>query len=148
MKKSFFVALSLMLMLLGAAAVQAAAVITVQVEILGGFSIDCSDLFNFGAVMPGQSIEETLELKVWSNRAWDLYVSCIGPVEVPGTLEVEDQRGLWQDVASSSRLVLWDQTATGSEGSVVHIPFRLSTSYADAPGEYEFQIEFTVVPSL
>lgn len=148
MKKSFFVALSLMLMLLGAAAVQAAAVITVQVEILGGFSIDCSDLFNFGAVMPGQSIEETLELKVWSNRAWDLYAAYKGVGEMPGLLEVRDHRDVWLDVQERSRLVLLDQPATGSEGSVVHIPFRLSTSYADAPGEYEFQIEFTVVPSL
>ena len=141
--------LTLVLMLLAASTAQAAAVITMQVEILAGFSIACEeDNLAFGTLSPEQTVQKELELTVWSNVPWDLYAAFSGTGELPGVLEVQDHRGVWLDVGRSSKVVLWGQPETGRDGSALTIPVRFTSSYSDAPGTYEFQIEFTVVPSL
>ncbi|NLM41895.1 MAG: hypothetical protein GX199_06250 [Firmicutes bacterium] len=141
--------LTLVLMLLAASTAQAAAVITMQVEILAGFSIACEeDNLAFGTLSPEQTVQKELELTVWSNVPWDLYVDYTGTGDLPGLLEVQDERGVWLSLGDNSRMVLFDQPETGRDGSALTIPVRFTSSYSDAPGTYEFQIEFTVVPSL
>ncbi|HAN94897.1 MAG: hypothetical protein WBI99_00805, partial [Limnochordia bacterium] len=88
MAKKSVIFLALILTALLSAAVQAQGVITVQVEILPGFSISAQQTVVLEAVMPGERVEETLEIQVWSNVAWDLRVGYHGGTAAPGKLEV------------------------------------------------------------
>lgn len=146
--KGIFSFLGLVLLLIGTTAAQAAGIITVQVEILPGFSISAPSSFSMGPLMPDQSAEKELELTVWSNVPWELTASLYGFAQVPGILEVRDGRGVWLEMGPGARRITWDQPETGPEGTQLKIPFRFSSGYADAPGTYTFQLEFTVVPAL
>jgi len=135
MAKKSVIFLALILTALLSAAVQAQGVITVQVEILPGFSISAQQTVVLEAVMPGERVEETLEIQVWSNVAWDLRVGYHGGTAAPGKLEVQDGRGVWHQLA-------------GAAGVLVQVPLRFTGGFSDAPDTYTFQIEFTLVPVL
>ncbi|HOB39654.1 MAG: hypothetical protein WAO27_08605 [Limnochordia bacterium] len=148
MAKKSVIFLALILTALLSAAVQAQGVITVQVEILPGFSISAQQTVVLEAVMPGERVEETLEIQVWSNVAWDLRVGYHGGTAAPGKLEVRDDRGVWHQLDAGTKVLMREQPETGAAGVLVQVPLRFTGGFSDAPDTYTFQIEFTLVPVL
>ena len=84
MAKKSVIFLALILTALLSAAVQAQGVITEQVEILPGLSISAQQTVVLEAVVPGERDEETLEIQVWTDVAWDMRVGYHGGTAAPG----------------------------------------------------------------
>ena len=141
--------LCLILLVTWGAVAQASGVITFQVEVLPGLSISSPDNLSFGPLAPGQTTYKELGITVWANVPWELWVQAIDyDLEggLQGIVEVEASRGNWLDLFTETRIFRSDET--GPDGMEVQVPFRITGSYADVPGSYSFQAEFTVVPSL
>jgi hypothetical protein len=131
-------------------AVQAANVVTFQVEVLPGLRLSNPDMLIFVPVAPGQTDIQELNLTVWSNINWELLVKAVGyGVEggLRGGMEMSNS-GAWYELSEESTVIQLGQPPTGPDGATLRIPFRLTGSYEDAPGNYSFRVEFTVVPSL
>jgi hypothetical protein len=142
--------LCIIVLLVGGMVVQASNVVTFQVEVLPGLRIANPGTLTFSSVAPGQTVLEDLNLTVWSNVNWELLVKAVGlgtEEGFRGGVELNDF-GYWRSLSDESMLIHLGQKPTGAEGLSVQVPFRLTGSYEDAPGNYSFQVEFTVVPSL
>ncbi|NMB01379.1 MAG: hypothetical protein GX971_07685 [Firmicutes bacterium] len=149
-RKLAFVALVLCAFGFCGTVAQASGVITFQIEVLPGLTISSPDQLSFGGVAPGQTVEKELELTVWSNVKWKMLVKSIDHMSgwLRGTIDVQDFGGTWHELSTQMRPLLVDQDVTGPGGTDVQIPFRFTGSYDDTPGNYSFEVEFTVVPSL
>ena len=130
--------------------IQASNMVTFQVEVLPGLRISNPDTLTFLPVAPGQTDIQELNITVWSNMNWELSVKAVGyGVEggLRGGMEMGSS-GAWYELSEESTVIQLGQPPTGPDGATLRIPFRLTGSYEDAPGNYSFQVEFTVVPSL
>ena len=130
--------------------IQASNMVTFQVEVLPGLRISNPDTLTFLPVAPGQTDIQELNITVWSNMNWELSVKAVGyGVEggLRGVVQLNDS-GSWRDLSSEGTVIQLGRPPTGPDGTILRIPFRLTGSYEDAPGNYSFQVEFTVVPSL
>ncbi len=130
--------------------IQASNMVTFQVEVLPGLRISNPDTLTFLPVAPGQTDIQELNITVWSNMNWELSVKAVGyGVEggLRGVVQLNDS-GSWRDLSSEGTVIQLGRPPTGPDGTMLQIPFRLTGSYEDAPGNYSFQVEFTVVPSL
>jgi len=142
--------LCIIVLLVGGMVVQASNVVTFQVEVLPGLRIANPGTLTFSSVAPGQTVLEDLNLTVWSNVNWELLVKAVGlgtEEGFRGGVEL-GSAGSWYELTEEITQVSVSRPPTGDEGISVRVPFRLTGSYEDAPGNYSFQVEFTVVPSL
>ena len=130
--------------------IQASNMVTFQVEVLPGLRISNPDTLTFLPVAPGQTDIQELNITVWSNMNWELSVKAVGYGVEGGLQGGVEMGGLggWHDLSIEAAIIHAEQPPTGPDGATLRIPFRLTGSYEDAPGNYSFQVEFTVVPSL
>ena len=132
-----------------AAGVEASGTVTFYVQVVPGLKISSPDQLTFEPVAPGQSDVQELSLTVWSNVRWQVLVEANGygaEGGLSGILEV-GQSGSWREISAGS-VIHSDQPPTGPDGVVFQTPFRFTGSYDDEPGDYDFQVKFTVVPAL
>lgn len=132
-------------------ATQAGDVITFQIHVLPGMTLSSPDSLVFDPAAPGQTIRKDLNITVWSNVRWELTAQAISPENegaLGGRVEVEDVQGDWLSIFARQRKIRSYQLPTGSMGSLVNVPFRFIGSYQDSPGDYFFEVEFTVGPSI
>jgi len=133
-----------------AAGVEASGTVTFYVQVVPGLKISSPDQLTFEPVAPGQSDVQELSLTVWSNVRWQLLVEANGygaEGGLSGTMEVGDS-GIWHKLSAEGTAIYFGQAPTGPDGVVFQTPFRFTGSYDDEPGDYDFQVKFTVVPAL
>lgn len=140
-----------MFLLLPVNKVESGGVITFQVEVIPGVTIESPDNLVFEPVAPGQSTEQNLSLTVWANFLWELSVRSLredAGENFFGDVEVQDENGVWYDLFARRRIIRSEQSSTGALGKEISVPFRFKGSFDDEPGTYSFEVEFTVVPAL
>ncbi len=127
-----------------------------QVEVLPGFSLQLPDTVSLTPAAPGQMVQGDVEVQVRSNTPWYLQVSGAS-WEVSGSgagtdleslLHVKANGNEWSSVSSITPRTVATGDPTGDQWQAAPVEFRFSTSYADAPGAYEIQLTFTIVPEL
>ncbi len=123
--------------------------VTFQIEVIPGFTVSCPDTLTFAPIGPGQTTYQDLTVTIWSNVDWELSVRIVGENGgLKGEAEFAKGDDVWIPLDNVGRSIFLNQPSTGPGGSEVIIPFRFTGSYQDTPGDYFFQVEFTVVPAL
>jgi hypothetical protein len=139
----------LAMLLVWVGGIQASGLVTFRVEVISGMTISSPSELVFSSVVPGIPAEKDLEITVWSNVEWELKVRCADYEQggLKGVIEVEDS-DTWYNIFSQARTIRLGQAPTGKDGLTLDIPFRFTASYSDAPANYQFEIELTVVPAI
>jgi hypothetical protein len=130
--------------------IQASGLVTFRVEVISGMTISSPSELVFSSVVPGIPAEKDLEIIVWSNVEWELKGKAVddGLGGLEGLIEAQDSHGTWYDLAADEWILRRAESPTGEDGLTLDIPFRFTASYSDAPANYQFEIELTVVPAI
>ncbi|HHT74322.1 MAG TPA: hypothetical protein GX008_11490, partial [Firmicutes bacterium] len=120
--------------------------VTLFVDVKPGLALQVQESLTFPEAGPGQGVEAELDVTVWSNVGWELFVAASAvrlddmPVTLEGLLEVQTASGYWRFLDEIGRGVLTDQPPTTGDGVTVAVPFRFTPGYGDAPGRYAIQV--------
>ena len=148
-KRSLVFAVLMVAFLMVGTSVEASGRVTFEIEITSGCSLLSPGDLTFPPVGPGQTVQQDLEITVFSNTNWSLEMEVrdLGEGDaLLGAIQFQDS-GFWRNL-SIGRNVIGEQLPTGQDGLVVRVPFRLQGGYEHNPGSYSFEVEFTVVPAL
>ena len=127
-----------------------------QVEVMPGFALQLPDTVSLAAVAPGQMVQGNTEVQVRSNTSWYLQVSGAQWSEsgsgaealLESLLHVKDNDGSWIEPNLLMPQTVASGDATGDQWQETEVEFRFTSSYADAPGAYQVQLEFTIAAEL
>lgn len=126
---------------------EAGGVVRFHVKVLDAMKISNPESIDFPAVAPGKSVQQDLSITVWSNVKWGLKVRAVDNEDLQGAVEFS-AAGIWHELSHDSLGVLLGQPPTGPGGATIEIPFILHGGYEHVAGDYTFEVEFTVVPSI
>ncbi|NLY10185.1 MAG: hypothetical protein GX020_00620 [Firmicutes bacterium] len=147
-----------LLLLLNPVIAFANGIVNLRVQIQSGYLIEVPETLVFPALAPGQTVEQSLIVKVKSNVAWDLTVSAeqwvydpsgeAQAVDLSSNIEVLDFLSFWRPLFGSERYVVTNKNPTSIDGEEVEVRFRMTGEFGDQPGEYGLDVVFTVVPVI
>lgn len=124
-----------------------AGIVILQVEVMPGFAIDVPENLIFPATAPGGISEQSLDVTVWANAPWILMARVLQDEGLVGAFEHRSlDDATWKTLGPTSTIVFQSSRATGAEGVELSIPFSFRVDYEDDPGDYNVEIELTVVP--
>ncbi len=143
-------------LLLTAASNVSAESMTLRFEVQSGFMLDVPEELVFPPLAPGDSVEDSVEVTVWSNTEWDLAVGGADlalfngseTVSVETEFAVLDFMDNYQPLSGSNHDLAVAQEPTDAAGTTITVDFRLEGAFGDPPGEYTTDVVFTVVPQL
>ena len=129
---------------------------TLNFEIESSVALELPASFDLPPVTPGQTVEASLPVIVKANVEWDLRVvgsqsatDALGQVVVFGSaLETRDFLGGWEPITHFAQVICQTEPPTPSEGQEVTVELRMIGDFADPPGIYHTQLDFTLVPQL
>ena len=149
-KRSLVFAVLMVAFLMVGTSVEASGRVTFEIEITSGCSLLSPGDLTFPPVGPGQTVQQDLEITVFSNTNWSLEMEVRDLGEGDALLDAVQLRydGKWQNLPTEKTSISEEQPPTGQNGLVVRVPFRLQGGYEHNPGSYSFEVEFTVVPAL
>lgn len=148
------IAVAAAVLLPGAGGRAASSVVRLQVQVAGAAELGLPSGQTVGlAVVPGQRVQQTLQVPLRANVAWVLKLQAAGRPTLPDGTPLAGTVG-WSapagngSVTSSTDQTLASGSPTGEAGHTAWVTFDYTASFDDRPGVYALDLTLVLAPQL